>query len=139
MSVTWVEAQRIRSGLCITPGVKWSDSLADQVESERRAWLDVHDSAQPDRTWWTAQLTSGRITGCWAVSVLAASLFLETGWGVETAWCVRDPDGLVMSRYRDTVMVKDQYSALWVVTSGPVEFPQVLSRQGSDVEELTLF
>ncbi len=126
---TWPTAQRIRAKYLEPLPEKRNDKLLNAackgISADVAAFLAEHDTAAPERHWWTCQFVSGGISGRWAETELEARVEIELWWGEEIAWIVVDDDAEIQNRYWATVKVKDRQAGrvLFDLTEGPAEYP----------------
>lgn len=112
----------------------------NNIDAAIEALGDILGTFMPSvRVWRTAQLTDGRIVGCFAETAEAAVVDLAFWWGVDVAWVVDDPGCLIHARYRATVLVKDHQTARWPVTSAPVDHPAPMGVAKPEAVQVALF
>lgn len=122
-----------REWLPAEPGSNDLDAAMKAIDAARAGYPST------GRVWRTAQLADGRICGCFADSIEDAALTTAFWWGVDVAWIVDDPDCLIHARYRATVLVKDQQTARWPVTSAPAVHPVPVGVAEPEAVQVALF
>lgn len=105
LNALWAAAERVRDA------ANHGDHATN--DSVRREWAaidaeltalgiptyDRHGPSGPDRAWWTAQNTTGRIIGVWAESYEEAVIHLGAAHNAAIAWCAADTNHDVRNRY----------------------------------------
>lgn len=135
---TWPAAQEIRRQH-LDPAAKLTDAVCISINAAVSAFLNNHDPGPKSRTWWTAQLATGKICGIWAETELEARIEIEIWRGSPTGWITRDPHCKVLERYGSSVLVKHRHEALFEVTAAPVETPRATNVPMIKPQQPTLF